>query len=399
MKRFLGTALVACIVAAGATAFDDSQRQPKATAQDDSGAARQRDDGGVPFLLKAGGEKPRVVSRQSVEYLQRLRKNTPFGENGFDLAALRAGMGSRREPTIQGVKLIRVKIGEIPGEWVLAPGAAPGVRLLYLHGGGFVSGSGGFYLPLAAHLSAAAKCAVLLPDYRLAPEHRFPAAIEDCVRAHEWVIANGPSGPAPCRATFIAGDSAGGSLTLATLLALRDRRLPLPAGAIAISPTTDLTLASESLRTVNDPIISARTMPVFRELYLGKMDPRNPLASPVLGDYRGIPPLLIQAGEHEMLRDDSIRVAKKARSDGVRVTLEIWPGMFHVFQSHEPLLPEAREAIDHAADFMRSLLPRPATLGKGGAPRAPRLLNDLAATTRFVVLPRFANAEIMAGSR
>ena len=111
--------------------------------------------------------------------------------------------------------------------------------------------------------------------------------------------------------------------------------------------------------SVEDPIISARTMPVFRDLYLGKTDPRNPLASPVFGDYRGIPPLLIQVGEHEMLRDDSIRVANKARSDGIRVKLEVWTGMFHVFQSHEPLLPEARESIEHIAEFMRSKLPPP----------------------------------------
>jgi epsilon-lactone hydrolase len=102
-----------------------------------------------------------------------------------------------------------------------------------------------------------------------------------------------------------------------------------------------------------------RTMPLFRDLYLGKTDPRNPLASPVFGDYRGIPQLLIQVGEHEMLRDDSVRVAKKARSDGILVKLEVWPGMFHVFQSHEPLLPEGQEAINHIADFMRSSLPRP----------------------------------------
>src|SRR5207253_4018265 len=167
-----------------------------------------------------------------------------------------------------------------------------------------------------------------------------------------WIRSNGPSGPGPSRATFIAGDSAGGSLTLATLLALRDRRRSLPAGGIALSPTTDLTLSSESLQTVNDPIISARTMPVFNDLYLGKTDPRNPLASPVFGNYRGIPPILIQIGEHEMLRDDGIRVANKARSDGIPVKLELWPGMFHVFQSHEPLLPEAQEAILHIADFI-----------------------------------------------
>src|SRR4029079_11602314 len=117
---------------------------------------------------------------------------------------------------------------------------------------------------------------------------------------------------------------------------------------------TDFTLASESLKTVHDPIISARTMPEFRVRYLDKTDPRNPLASPVFGDYHGIPPLLIQVGEHEMLRDDSVRVAKKARADRIPVQLEVGPGIFHVFQGREPLLPEAKEAFEHIADFMRS---------------------------------------------
>jgi len=324
MKHIFGSALLLCVVAVGAYSFDD---------------------------------KPRTVSRESVEYLKNMRKNAPFGAKGFDLAALRTGMGSRHEPNIKGIKLTRVKIGTIPCEWVMAEGADPDVRLLYLHGGGFVSGSGGFYLPLAAHISATAKCAVLLPDYRLAPEHRFPAGLDDCVRAHEWMTANGPSSPAPAHATFVAGDSAGGSLTLATLLALRDRKMQLPAGGIAISPVTDLTLASESLKTVDDPVIHASTMPIFRDHYLGKGDPRNPLASPVFGDYRGLPPLLIQAGEHEMLRDDSVRAARKARADGIPVKLEIWDGMFHVFQSREPLLPEGKEAIDHIAQFIRSSLP------------------------------------------
>lgn len=299
---------------------------------------------------------PATVSPEGAEYLAKLRKRAPFGAKDFDLEGLRKGMGSRREPADKQVQLLRTKAGETACEWVVAPGADADVRLLYLHGGGFVSGSGGFYLALAAHLSAAAKCAVLLPDYRLAPEHPFPAGLEDCVAAHQWLVANGPSGPAQAKATFIAGDSAGGSLTLATLLLLRDRRLPLPAGGIPLSPCTDFTLASESLKTVDDPIISSRTMSEFRDRYLGQTAPTNPLASPVFGDYRGLPPLLIQVGQHEMLLDDAIRVAKKARSAGLAVQLEIWPGMFHVFQSHEPLLPEARQAIEHIATFMREQL-------------------------------------------
>jgi acetyl esterase/lipase/dienelactone hydrolase/lysophospholipase L1-like esterase len=325
----------------------------------------ERREGGIsrspgadgPGVLSAAqaNDLPKSVSRQGVEYLRKLRKNVPFGERGFDLAGLRAGMGTRRAPTIENVTLTRTKARDVPCEWVLAPGSDPTVRLLYLHGGGFVSGSGGFYLPLAARLSAAARCAVLLPDYRLAPEHIFPAGLDDCVTSFEWMDRNGPTGPSAAQATFIAGDSAGGNLALATALALRDRKLPLPSGVVALSAVTDLTLASESLKTVSDPIISARTMPEFRQRYLNGRDPHDPLASPVFGDFHGLPPILIQVGEHEMLRDDSLRLARKAHSDGNRVTLEVWPGMFHVFPSHDPLLPEARQAIAHVADFMQSV--------------------------------------------
>ena len=298
-----------------------------------------------------------MPSQESREYLQELRKRPAFGAvgNEFDLDALRKGMEIRQAPANSVIKCIRSQIDGMPCEWVVAPDADPDLRLLYLHGGGFVSGSGAHYLALAGHISAAAQCAVLLIDYRLAPEHRFPASIDDCICAHEWMIASGPYGPAPATATFIAGDSAGGGLTLATLLALRDRGRPLPTAGIPLSACTDLTLASDSIRSEEDPICSARSMPVFAELYLGEADPRNPLASPVFATYTGIPPLLIQVGEHEMLRDDSVRVAAKARSDGVEVTLEVWPGMVHVFQVRE--LPESYEAIEHIAQFMRSCLP------------------------------------------
>jgi monoterpene epsilon-lactone hydrolase len=356
MKSFRGIALLVCVLSVSAFAVEDHPPQRRGPAQESSHVVPATENDFAPSPAVTPEGKPRLVSREGAEYLERLRKGTPFGTVDFNLQALRAGMGTRHEPRVKGVRLIRFKIGEIPCEWVLAPGADPDLRLLYLHGGGWVSGSGGNYLPLAADISAAAKCAVLLPDYRLAPEHRFPAGLEDCVSAHDWLVANGPSGPGPATATFIAGDSAGGNLTLATLLALRDRKRPLPAGGIALSAATDFTLASESLKTVHDPIISARTMPEFRDRYLAKKDPRNPLASPVFGDYRGIPPLLIQVGEHEMLRDDSIRVAKKARSDGIPVKLEVWPGMVHVFQIRR--LPESREAIEHIADFMQARLPR-----------------------------------------
>lgn len=298
----------------------------------------------------------RQPSKEGLEQLERRRRSPAFGAQNFDLEGLRAGMNARQEPTVPGVQLTKVMAGTVPGEWVVTPDADTRVRILYLHGGGWVSGSGGNYLPLAAEISRAAKCAVLLPDYRLAPEHPFPAGLDDCTAAHDWLIANGPSGPDAAKATFIAGDSAGGNLTLATLLALKERKRPLPAAAIAISPATDFTLTSQSLKTVYDPIISARTMPEFRSRYLPTTDPRNPLASPLFGDFQGLPPLLIQTGEHEMLRDDSIRVAKKARADGTPVSLEIWPGMQHVFQIRG--LPESREAIGRIGHFVRSKTPQ-----------------------------------------
>ena len=297
-----------------------------------------------------------MVSPEGSEYLRQLQQTPAFGETGFNLEELRLCMAARREPADPAVACLPVNISGVPGEWVLAPGADPDVRLLYLHGGGYVSGSGAFYLPLAAHLSAAAGCAVLLPDYRLAPEHPFPAGLEDCVASHQWLLATGPAGPAPAQATFVAGDSAGGGMTLAVLLALRDGNLPLPQGGIALSPFTDLTLSGDSIRSEAglDPIMAPQCLPDFVTRYVPDGNVRDPLASPVFADYTGLPPLLIQVGEHEIIRDDSVRAAAKAQADGVAVTLEGWAGMFHVFPSHEPLLPEARTAVAHIAAFMRS---------------------------------------------
>jgi acetyl esterase/lipase len=297
-----------------------------------------------------------MPSELSQSYLSTLRQSPAFGANGFDFDGLRQGMATRREPVDPAVRCARAEVAGLACQWVMAPGADPDARLLYLHGGGFVSGSGDFYLALAGRISATAGCAVLLPDYRLAPEHPFPAGLEDCVRASQAIRAAGPAGPAPARAVFIAGDSAGGGLTLAVLLASRDRRLPLPDAAIALSPFADLTLEAESIRSQAglDPIMHPRCLPDFVRLYLGGADARDPLASPAFGDYAGLPPLLIQAGEHEIIRDDAVQVAARARAGGVAVTLEVWPGMFHVFQSHEPLLPEAVEAVAHMGDFLRA---------------------------------------------
>lgn len=296
-----------------------------------------------------------MVSPEGREYLSRLRETPSFGATGFNLTELRAGMGSRRAPTRPDIRCVPVDADGVPSQWVMAPGSDPDARLLYLHGGGFVSGCGNFYLPLASHIATLAGCAVLLPDYRLAPEHRFPAGLEDCVRAFLWMLDHGPEGRGSAKATFIAGDSAGGNLTLSTLLALRDRGLPMPRAAMPLSPFADLTLSGESIRSQRDldPIMHPDCLPDFVALYVSEDQVRDPLASPVFGDYTGLPPLLIQAGEFEIIRDDSVMVAQRAREAGVEATLEIWEGMFHVFQSHDPLLPEAQEAIEHIAAMIR----------------------------------------------
>ena len=296
-----------------------------------------------------------MVSIEGQHYYQELLKGTSFGRDSFDFIGLRLGMATPQPPNDAEISVLPVQIGEIPGHWVLAPGVDPGFRLLYLHGGGFISGNGAFYLTLAARISSAAGCAVLLPDYRLGPEFPFPAALEDCSHAYDWMLANGPDAPTPARAAFIAGDSAGGGLTLSTLLARRDRGLSLPRGAVTLSAFTDLTLQAGSIRLEGDkdPIMHPNCLPEFVKRYLGDTDPHNPLASPVFGDYRGLPPLLIQVGEHEIIRDDSCQTAEQAQAAGVDATLEVWEGMFHVFPSHEPLLPEARQAIDHIAAFLQ----------------------------------------------
>ena len=297
-----------------------------------------------------------MVSAEGRAYFHKLHETPAFGATGFDLESLRAGMATRREPADPAVRCVAERAGAFPGEWVLAPAADPDRRLLYLHGGGFVSGSAAFYLAMAAHLSAAAHCSVFLPDYRLAPEHPFPAGLEDCIAAYRWLSDNGPEGPAPATAICVAGDSAGGGLTLSVLLALRDRSLPLPQAGIALSPFADLTLSGGSTRSEAelDPIMHPGCLPDFVSRYVKPEQVHDPLASPVFADYAGLPPLLIQVGEHEVIRDDSVRVAEKARAAGVQVTLEVWEGMFHVFQSHEPPLPEAKEAIEHIAQLVRA---------------------------------------------
>ncbi|MFY9940922.1 MAG: alpha/beta hydrolase [Desulfobacterales bacterium] len=246
--------------------------------------------------------------------------------------------------------------GHIPMEWVVATDADPNRRILYIHGGSWISGSLGGYRAFLSRVSKAAGAVVLAVDYRLAPEHVFPAGLEDCVQAYQWMRKNGPDGQTSAGTTYLMGDSAGGNLALSTLLKLRDAGLSLPSASIAISPATDLTWKSPSLvsRAAVDPIINPKLLPALTSFYLGsRTQPTDPYVSPLFGDYSGLPPLLLQAGDAEVLLDDATRLAEHAASQGCAVTFQIYGGMPHVFQGFAPFLAEASEAIAKIGEFVR----------------------------------------------
>ncbi|MFO0890149.1 MAG: alpha/beta hydrolase [Isosphaeraceae bacterium] len=245
--------------------------------------------------------------------------------------------------------------GHVPAEWLTPPGASDCPVILYLHGGAWTFGWTNIHRRMVAHLAKAARCRVLAVDYRLAPEHPFPAALEDCLAAYRWLRANGIS-PGEIA---IAGDSAGGNLTLTTQLCLRDAGEPLPAAAVCLSPATDLEGTGASFWTSKDPVITPEFVVRMRKLYIGDHDARSPLISPHHGDIRGLPPLLIQAGGDEMLLSDSERLAEKAGASGVDVTLAVWPKMWHVWHLFVPTLPESREAVESAARFIAGRLRTP----------------------------------------
>jgi epsilon-lactone hydrolase len=259
-------------------------------------------------------------------------------------------MGSKLPPP-DNVQTEAVDAGGVRAEWVTAPPADPQRVMLYRHGGGYVVGSIATHRGLAGRLSQAARARVLLIDYRLAPEHPFPAALEDATAAYRWLLAGGFT---PARLT-IAGDSAGGGLTVATLVALRDAGQPLPAAGVCLSPWTDLEGLGDSATTKAgvDPIVQKDMLLRMASCYLGETPPRTPLAAPLYADLQGLPPLLVQVGTSEILLDDALRLAERATAAGVAVTLEPWEGMIHVWQLCAPMLPEGQEAIERIGAFVR----------------------------------------------
>ena len=293
-----------------------------------------------------------MASEKFEKFLALVRKVPPPAQ--VDHQRMRVNLDRTGGRFPDGVVGTPVVAGGVPAEWIDPAGGVTDRVVLYLHGGGYVAGSIDSHRNLTGHLARAMGCRVLALDYRLAPEHPHPAPIEDAVAVYRWLIGLGTA----AQHVMIAGDSAGGGLTIAMLLMARDQGLSLPAVAVPISPLVDLEATGESMttRAGTDPMISRSMLLQIVQLFIGDGDRHDPYAAPLHGDLSGLPPLLIQVGDAEVLLDDATRLAATARAVGVDVTLEVWPEMVHVFQASAGFVPEADEAIAHIAAFCRPKL-------------------------------------------
>jgi len=255
----------------------------------------------------------------------------------------------------------------VPAEWVIAPGADSARRVLYIHGGGFVMGSPKSHRPITSKFSEVTGNAVLAIDYRLMPEHKLVDCVEDCRTAYQWILENGPGGPEKIRQLFIAGDSAGGNLTLSLIAWIRDRKLRAPEAAVALSPLTDTTFSGASIRTneSNDIMLKPflkilNRIPQFIKswwvVWKYRVRPANPIASPLLGDLSGLPPTLVQASETEMLLDDARRYVFKACASGSPAKLQTWTDMVHIWQIFDPQIPQAVQAWEEIGKYLKAVV-------------------------------------------
>lgn len=251
----------------------------------------------------------------------------------------------------ESTQTLGVNAGGVRADRISTPDSLAHRHILFLHGGAFIIGSPSLYRHLTWRVAAAAHAYVLAVDYRLAPEHPFPAALDDAFAAYNWLLADGAD---PARIA-VMGDSAGGGLVFSLMLKLRDQARPLPGAAVALSPWTDLALTGASLRLngAADPMLRTDHPPLFVNDYLAGADPRTPYASPLYGDPAGLPPTLIQVGSDEVLRDDAVRIAERMQAAGCEVELEIWPRMPHVWHAFVPFVPEAGRAIARVGAFLR----------------------------------------------
>ena len=291
------------------------------------------------------------MASKELEAVLELIRSRPVLENPTIEEMRAAAEEAPKAPLAEDVRCEAVDAGGVPGEWISTPEAIGEKVLYYLHGGGYVMCSVNTHREMISRLARAAGARALAINYRLAPENPFPAAVADATAAYRWLLSTGVDQAR----VVIAGDSAGGGLTVATLLALRDADGPLPAAGICISPWVDMEGLGESMNTKAgvDPMVARDDIAYMGKAYLGGADPRTPLAAPIYADLRGLPPLLIQVGTAEVLLDDSTRLAQRAKSAGVDVMLETWEDMIHVWHSFAAILPEGQQSIDRIGEFIR----------------------------------------------
>ena len=262
--------------------------------------------------------------------------------------------GARNLPMPPNVEVKQTTVGNIAAEWLRPVGTTDNRAVLYLHGGAYTMGSCTTHRALASRIAIASQTPALLPEFRLAPEYPFPAALEDGVAIYRWLIEQGISP----QKMVVAGDSSGGGLAIALTVLLRDKDVPLPAAITCLSPWADLELTGESLttRAQVDPMCSPEGSQYHAVHYIGKHDARAPLVSPIYADLHGLPPILIQVGDREILLSDAIRLTERARKDGVDAELEVWDGMWHVWHLFARYVPEGQRAIDKIGAFIRKYL-------------------------------------------
>ncbi|ANO52262.1 alpha/beta hydrolase [Woeseia oceani] len=272
-----------------------------------------------------------------------------------DIAELRQSFedATKRLRLPRGVSVLHATINDIDCDWLVPDGAEDAPVILFLHGGAYVMGSSRTHRHLVATVCKAAKVRALLPNYRLAPEHPFPAGIEDACAVYEQLLAQGIE----AEQIIIAGDSAGGGLSVASALTLRATGRSLPAALVLLSPWLDLSASGGSVhsRGEHDPLFRAEDLPVVAREYCTADAVREPLVSPVFADVSGLPPVFIQVGDHELLLNDSTRFADAISAAGGKVTLQVWPEMWHVFQFFVGRMPEADRAVADIVAYVRNV--------------------------------------------
>lgn len=281
-----------------------------------------------------------------------------------DLKGARDVVDSMSEGRDYPSEFIPADANAVAAEWVVAKHASHERRLLYIHGGGFKFGSPKSHRTITNNFAQLTGCTVLSIDYRMMPEHHFKDAIEDCRTAYQWLLGNGPDGPSPAGQIFVAGDSAGGNLTLSLIAWIRDQNIRPPDAVVAMSPLTDATLSGASVRRneKSDIMLNRLIAPLNRMpnairpwimAFLNRARPADPVVSPLFGNLSGLPPILLQASEVEMLLDDSRRYFTKACAAGSPVKLQTWSDVVHVWQLFDPELPQAREAWQEISQFIQ----------------------------------------------